>query len=450
VRVFLTSNAFRAADERPVRRWDWSAATILLISHDWNPDADSAEALAGRRLARALLEAGARVHVLAAGRPVSDLRFDNYDVTVVPDRPFPVNKIRRALAMIRSTIPEMEGPWVPGAVSAGLRVLGSLPPDTTIYGRAMPGVSNIVGWHLARMTGRPFVAHFSDEWPPPYVLSNGRGWVAPYKWPLFRVWLDAILRDAGALTFTNPNQAEDVLGRRGRRFLDKTFVVTHLPQFTSGHQPPQYDTFHIVHTGNLYPGRTSAALMQGLRLFLDRTPAARRVLRVSLAGAAYGDLPEWTERCRLAAVVWFAGRLSQAEVAALVNSASVLIAFDFARANSTTLLCKVPDYVNARRPILAITAPLSSMGRLFNGDGAGVTAGYDSPEEVAERVASMFEAWEQRRLDAFLPRPTAIASFDAARVLAELAAAFAVARLGRAGGAAARRRIELRPDHTTP
>ncbi len=448
--MFLTSSAFRAVGDSHLRRWDWRRATILLISHDWDPDAESAEALAGRRLARALLEAGARVHVLAAGRPANDLGDGNYGVTVVPDRPFPVSKFLRAIEMIRSTIPEIEGPWVPGAVTAGLHVLASLPAETIIYGRAMPGVSNIVGWHLARITGRPFVAHFSDEWPPPYVLSDGRGWVAPYKWPLFRMWLNAILQHAGALTFTNPNQAEDVLGGRGGRFLDKAFVVTHLAQFTASPLPPQYDTFHIVHTGNLYPGRTSAALMTGLRLFLDRTPAAERCLKVTLAGWAYGDLPVWADRCRLGGVVRFAGRLNQPEVASLVAEASLLIAVDFARRGSTTLLSKIPDYLNAGRPILAITAPSSSMGRLFNEDGAGLTARYDSPDQVAERLAAIFGAWQNRRLDPFLPQRTAIESFTASRVLAELAAAFVAARGAHAGQAEARPQVQLLPGRTTP
>ena len=100
--------------------------------------------------------------------------------------------------------------------------------------------------------------------------------MAPYKWPLFRFWRQRIIRDAGALTFTNPRQGEYAVGRGGKQYLAKAFVVTHLAsQFTPRNQAPQYDVFHIVHTGNLYPGQTSAALMQGLRLFLDRTPAAR-------------------------------------------------------------------------------------------------------------------------------------------------------------------------------
>lgn len=436
--MFLSSNAFRSIDPSQLRCWDWNLTTVFLISHDWNPEADSAEALAGRRLARALLRAGARVHVLAASRPIHDFHGDGYDVTVVGDRPFPVNKIRRAVAMIRSTIPEMEGPWVPDAIHAGARVLASLPADAIIYGRAMPGVSNIVALQLARITGRPFVAHFSDEWPPRYALSNGRGWLAPYKWPLFKFWRSAILGQAGALTFTNPAQAEDVLGPRGKRFLDKSFVVTHLPEFQSSPVAPQYEHFHVVHTGNLYPGGTAAALMQGLRLFRDRTPSVEGRLRVTLAGWAYGDLPAWTERAGLNDVVRFAGRLNQVDVAKLMADASLLVAVDYARDASTTLLSKLPDYLNAGRPILAITAPSSCMGRLFHDDGAGLTAGYDSPAQVADRLSATFDAWRQQKLAVLAPRRTAIESFSVDSVLAELSAAFVAAR---------RRQQTFRADH---
>jgi hypothetical protein len=409
---------------------------------------DSAEALAGRRLVKALLEAGARVHVLAARRADDEIEHHNYDVTtVVPGRPFPSNKIGRALQMVRTTVPEDEGTWVTDAVAAGLQVLSSLPGDTMIYGRACPGASNVVAWHLARQTGLPWVAHFSDEWPVTFALSKGRGWFAPYKWPLFQLWRRRILRDAGALTYTNPDQGESMLGPGGKRYLSKAFVVTHLPShFTPRKQPPQFDVFHLAHTGNLYPGQTSAGLMQGLRLFLDRTPAARGQVRFTQAGRHTGDMPMWTEHCGLSDVVRFVGHLSQTEVVALADAASLLIGLDYARPNSTTLISKMPDYLNAGRPILALTAPFTSMGRLFDGDGAGLTALYDSPEQVADRIGAVYEGWQRRRLEEFLPQPTAIESFTCPRVLAELAGAFVVARNSRSGAAPVRKPSAERSD----
>ena len=80
------------------------------------------------------------------------------------------------------------------------------------------------------------------------------------------------------------------------------------------------------------------------------------------------------------------GRLSESDVRLLLASASLLIAVDYALDNSPVVVSKLPDYIAARRPILALTARSSAMGRLFNDDGAGLTASYDSPEEVADRM----------------------------------------------------------------
>jgi hypothetical protein len=429
--VFLMSDAFRALDDRQWRRWDWPSTRILYISHDWDSARQGAQALSGRRLVTALLEAGARVHVLAASRADLELRHGNYELTVIPSPAFPDNKIRRAVRMVRSTIPEAAGGWVPNAVNAGAHILSALPAGTLIYSRAMPGASNIVGWHLARLSGLPWVAHFSDEWPSIGPLSNGRGWLAPYKWPLFQIWRRRIIRDAGALTFTNPLQGKDILGGRARH-LAKSFVVAHLPsELAAPVRPPAYDEFHIVHTGNIYQGRTASGLMRGLRLFLDRTPDARGRVRFTQAGWDNGDLPEWAARCRLGDVVQCVGRVKQSDVLSLVDSASLLVVVDFALPHSTTLASKMPDYVRAARPILAITAPATSMWRLFNVDGAGLTAHYDAPEEVATQLSAVFDAWRQRRLDLFLPRPAAIESFTPERVLPELAGAFVTAQRAR-------------------
>ena len=76
--MFLISEAFRSLNERHWRGWDWRSTNILYISWDWD---NGPEALAGRRLVKSLLEAGARVHVLSAIGPrrasaVSQLRRD--------------------------------------------------------------------------------------------------------------------------------------------------------------------------------------------------------------------------------------------------------------------------------------------------------------------------------------------------------------------------------------
>jgi hypothetical protein len=444
--VFLTSKALGALDERQLRRWDWCAATILLISYDWDPARGAgAEALAGRRLVAALLEAGARVHVLTTGGLDEELRCRNYDATSVPTPPLSENRIGRALQMVRCGIPEWPGLWVSAAVDAGARVLASLPANTVIYGRAMPGSSNIVAWHLARLTGLPWVAHFSDDWPPPQVLANGRKWVAPYKWPLFQFWRRRILRDSGALTFTNPLQAAAVLGAGGERHLAKSFVVSHLYSAAARNVPPQREFFHIVHAGNFYPpGHTASAIIQGLRMFVDRNPAARERCRFTQAGWSNGDMPEWTARCGLGDIVRFAGRLPQRDMIALLDGANLLIAVDYARPNSSTVLSKLPDYVNARRPILAVAAPTSAMGRLFAEDSVGLTAHYDAPDQVAARIGAVFEAWQQGRSDAYLPHSTAMESFARPHVLTELAGAICVAQRRSGAVHPSRHRIALR------
>jgi hypothetical protein len=171
--------------------------------------------------------------------------------------------------------------------------------------------------------------------------------------------------------------------------------------------------------------------MQGLRQFLDHVPAARGLVRFTQAGWANGDFPLWVKRWDLGDIVRFVGRLNQGEVADLVASASLLVAIDFANPGSTTIVSKLPDYVNARRPILAITAPSSSMGTFFNEDGAGMTAHYSSPQEVADCVARAFEGWQSQRSEGLLPSEVAIKSFSSERVLTELAGAFIIARRGR-------------------
>jgi hypothetical protein len=369
------------------------------------------------------------MHVLAGAKADDEPVHPRYQVTVAPRGQLARAKAIRAWQMVRSTVPEAAGQWVKPAVSEGLRVLSVLPSDTIIYSRASPGASNIVGWHLARRTGRPWLAHFSDEWPPFQLQSVHKKLAAPYKWPLFSMWRRRILNEAGALTFTNPLQGDAVLGREAGRFHHKAFVVAHLPCRTATARPQQFNTFHLVHSGNFYPpSHTAGTLMQGLRLFIDRTPAARGRVKFTQAGWANGDVGYWTTRCRLEDIAQCSGRLNQPDLLNLLDDASLLIAVDYARASSRVILSKLPDYVTARRPILAIADPGSSMARFFEEDGAGLTASFKSPDRVAECIAAVFNAWTAGRDDAFLPSGVAVDSFSPSRVLRELGAAVALAR----------------------
>jgi hypothetical protein len=429
--MFLSSAALRCGDgaaDHGTRQHDWHATCLLLVSYDWNPLTGGPEALAGRRLAAALLDAGARVHVLTASAG-AQLASPRYGVTVVPDAEVPENRLRLGLAMMRHRIPEPYFHWVREATTAGERVLAGLPPQSVIYGRAMPGCSNLVAWHLARTSGRPFIAHFSDEWPAVQLLTAGALWAAPYKLPLFRMWRHRIFRDAAALTFTNPDQARAVLRDDGRHAMSRSFVVTHLSGRTGRAPVPQRrERFHIVHTGNLNPpGHTAAALLCGLRAFLDRTPAAVGRVRFTQAGWSAGDIPQWIDRLDLQSIARAVGRVTPEAVLDLLDDANLLVGFDYTRPDSATLLSKLPDYVAARRPILVMAAPDSAMGRLFESDGVGMTAAYDSPEEVADCLARAFEAWATGS-DALLPTAAAIEGFSRDRVLEEFAGAVRTAQ----------------------
>jgi hypothetical protein len=219
-------------------------------------------------------------------------------------------------------------------------------------------------------------------------------------------------------------------GRWPSCYQRKSFVVTHLgSRATPTRAAPHYDRFRIVHTGNLYSrDHTAATLLQGLKVFLDRTPGARDVVRFTQAGWANGDVAAWTDRCGLGDVVELVGRLSEESVLSLLDRASVLVAIDYQWPDSTTLLSKLPDYVSARRPILAIAAPTSTLGRLCARDGLGLIANHDSPGEVADRIALVYTAWRQRSLEPYLPGPRAIAAFASRNVMTELAGAFTTAR----------------------
>ena len=427
--MFLISEAFRSLNERQWRSWDWRTTSILYVSWDWD---NGPEAIAGRRLVASLLDAGARVHVLSAMGPGENLPSPNYDVTVAPHAPVSDNRIVRTWQMMRSSIPEPAGLWVSAAVAAGVNLLTSLPADTIIYGRTMPGASNIVAWHLARLTGRPWVAHFSDPWPPLQVTWKRWNWLAAYKWPSFHFWRRRFLADADALTFTNPFQAPLLSGAIVRaictnRSWSRTFLLRACGSI--GHHRLTCFTSCIPETSIRSEGTTRRRSCRGFECSLT---GRRQHTVESVSLRPVGPMPTCPNGHRdagLTDVVRMVGRLSQDEVevvarqreppgrGGLCNREQSCSGFQAARLHSG----ETPR--SSRSPRRS-----SAMGRLFNEDGVGLTASYGSPEEVANRIGLVFDAWRTHGLGAFLPKPAASESFTQQRVLSELAGAFSVAR----------------------
>lgn len=384
----------------------------LLIAYDFPPIA-SAAAQRSRQLARHLPAYGWQPIVIAPRAGVSWAHDDPAD-TVLADlevrrtrslEPTRVLRVaRRGHDAGRETtrpsraggrlrewtlVPDSRAGWIPFALASALR---SVEEAEVIVTTSPPVSAHIVGYAVARATGRPWVVDFQDPWSlPEYQPWAGR----------FRPWMDtrlerAVLQQADRVVATTAWLAE-YLARRGGG--ERVHVVSNgfdpeefLPP------PPRADgTFTLVHAGSFYGPRSPEPLLSAVAAALAADPSIRPVLRLRLFGSEDAEnavrLDAAVRRLGLADVVERPGQTPRREALAAMKSAAVLVLVtDPGDGGRGLVPLKLYEYLGAGRPVLALTAPGGEAGRLVRATGG---AAVDPPDTEGAAVAllRLYERW---------------------------------------------------------
>lgn len=263
-------------------------------------------------------------------------------------------------------IPDRFFGWLPAARLASRRVVAEFEPDI-VYASAQPYSALLVGRSAARRAGAPFVAEFRDLWSDNHYLKLPR-WRAHIDH-----WLEAgVCRDAAALVTVSEPLAETLAARHGR----PTEVVYNgfdPEDLVEGAYSPK-ETFEIVYTGIIYPGRRDPTpLFRVLRRLGDE--AAH--VRVRFFGRRLDTVREIAEREGVGHLVSIEGEIPYREALARQAAADALLLLLWDTPEERGVLTgKLFEYLASRRPVLLI------------GGGDGVAAQLVREREAGHAVST--------------------------------------------------------------
>jgi glycosyltransferase involved in cell wall biosynthesis len=380
---------------------------------------NDAEALCTARLLSALVQAGARVHLVSWDGPAT-LAPDI--VQEVLDPRIPVTRVAygehgsRVAGIFRYGTPDHLTKWIAPAVAATNAVLKRYEAPILMT-RAMPIVSNMVGYYC-RQNARAWVAHFSDPYPPFEWQSH---WYSRFARPLNKRWARRILQTADLVTVTCPNAIRYIEEKTGMTFQQKALVVTHLalPQLRPGNfkldRSP--DEFIVAHIGNLMTLRRPDLLLRGVLMAMERHPQIRFL--------QYGNVdPEILSLCRSTAAfqrldIRHIANLSPRDATDLRRQVDVNVTIDtdLGLPYSPFILLKFPHCVCSGRPMLLISSSDSAMAVYAKTQDSGaVFVPYGSPESIADAIAGLYvnrQQWQG-------PSQAAMEQFGPLQIVGEL------------------------------
>ncbi len=263
-------------------------------------------------------------------------------------------------------VPDPYAPWVPGALVVGRRLLAEQPFDAVFSSSPRPSV-HVVASILARGSGVPWLADYRDPW----TTYQFRHYPTPAHRASHRRLEAWCLRAAAAVTAVNRPIADDLLARhtflRGR---------THVLPNGFDHSEAVEDVdlgpgFWFVHTGRLY-GREeqTAAFLAALAQLPDDVGAL-------FVGVDESRVRPEADRLGLGARVRVEPFVPHARSLGLQRAAGALLLVNGRRPEGMS--SKVFEYLQAGRPIFAISPEGTAARGLFADTGGAVCVTPDEP-----------------------------------------------------------------------
>jgi glycosyltransferase involved in cell wall biosynthesis len=353
------------------------APSILCIGPSFAPKRDS-EAFCTAKFIKALAECGAQITVIVSAKTETDIdRSEMWNsvrarVVRIPPRT-QRNLFASAAAALRYHA--WYARWLSDAVRQAKQLHQGSPFDI-VYSRSPPMHGHMAGYWCAKELTLPWVANLNDPWEF-HQFPVGISVQIPNKRyiALSNFWMRRTLRHADLITYPS-----DRLYHYQRTFSaipHQSQIFPHVgnSQSMSGGAEVSGSSanFHLIHAGKLgsneFTGRSTAALLEGLQLFLNECEDARHFTSLTLVGPEDLATQAHVRRLGLDGTVVSVGRIDYEDSLKYIESASVCVLVEADMPEGIFLPSKLADYISARKPILAMSPRVGVVADLEPGGG---------------------------------------------------------------------------------
>ena len=292
--------------------------------------------------------------------------------------------------------PDPQVLWAPGAVRAGRTLLAEIPHDV-IVATGPPFSSFVVGSRLAARTRLPLVLDFRDEWD----LAS-RYWENRPRDPLSRFVqerMQARLLKRARIVLATTGRSATALAEKCRLVGSAARTVCIYNGYdaedfgSSLPAPAAARRFRLAYAGTLWALTDVTPLVQGLRLFAERSPQVAANLEIVFAGRRTEAQTAVLERAKgLPFQVTLLDYVDHTAAVEMIRTSDALcLLLSDVPGAERVVPAKLFEYMAARRPILAIAPPGEAL-ELLEGHPAAFGCTPSDPGAMASTIAQLIEA----------------------------------------------------------
>ena len=251
-----------------------------------------------------------------------------------------------------------------------------------------PHSLHLIGMKLKAATGLPWLADFRDPWTEIHYhrqLNLSKRAAAKHK----RLESE-VLKSADHITVTSPSTA-----RSFNQITERPVSVV-----TNGYDGRNWkdelpdEHFSIVHIGSLYSDRNPLRLWEGIGELIRGDKAMENKLKLEFYGIVSEEVKTAIHSAIPEANVDFHGYVDHVEALRYQRKARLLLLIEMDRPETRQIVPgKLFEYIQARRPILALGPKDSDVREIIGSGPFGVYFGYDDHKGILNAVMTQFQAY---------------------------------------------------------
>ena len=275
--------------------------------------------------------------------------------------------------------------WVRRAIDETMRTVESYKPDV-VFTSSSPFESHLVGLHLKKRTGLPWVASFSDPWPAHTMPFPHNA----YEMPVLTAWqmflLRTVLRKCDGIHMPN-RQALELVGNKARvSITGKRHAIPHVGSEVAI-TLKQHEKGWLAHIGHLSRQRISEPLLEAVKASVSRYP--KNFKGLLLVGTVSPEFDTLVKKMGMSELVRKMGHVSSEKAVLVAARSEALLVVEADMPSSPFLPSKFADYASVGRPIIAVTPPVSPIREYLDKYGGGYPVSH-STEEICESIQTVF------------------------------------------------------------
>jgi len=325
-------------------------------------------------------------------------------------------------------IPDPQVAWLPGALARSL-IIARREGVSLVYSSSPPNSGQVLALLVKRLSGRPWVADFRDEW-----TEGIRRKLAYQKSPL-RGRIEAalerlVVRHADHVVVTTDKALDHFLVKYPFAPREKFSVIT------NGFDPDDFEVapaaerllddrdFNVTLTGNVEAMFDAVPFLSAVRELADEDEGFQAHLRVNFVGTRRGKYDDFIRDNRLERNVRYVGYVPHRVSLRYLAESAVLFLCQIPvyESASTKLSGKLFEYLYMRKPILALTLP-GLTADILSRSGLGTVVDPSDRPGMKKALRELYLAW--RGGHASPPADEAyIGEFDRVRQTGRLAVLF--------------------------